>query len=223
MKTQIIDTREILGHEMNIYGDFENPLFLAKDVAKWIGVDQVAQMLKPIDEDEKLMLVLQASGQNREAWFLTEDGLYEVLMLSRKPIAKQFKKQVKKILKEIRKTGSYNTNQAPGTLLEALKLAVALEEQKEALKFELEETQNKLDQAEICLDTGMYYYSLKRRRELTGKQYRQHALKRGSEELGFERHKTANPHFSSKYTYAEAVYEWVDTFMPDSVSFVAIE
>ncbi|WP_300854391.1 BRO family protein, partial [uncultured Clostridium sp.] len=33
------------------------------------------------------------------SWFLTEDGLYEVLMQSRKPIAKAFKKEVKKILK----------------------------------------------------------------------------------------------------------------------------
>ena len=40
-------------------------------------------------------------------WFLTEDGLYEVLMQSRKPIAKQFKKKVKEILKQIRKTGGY--------------------------------------------------------------------------------------------------------------------
>ena len=38
-------------------------------------------------------------------WFLTEDGLFEVLMQSRKPIAKQFKKEVKKILKQIRLTG----------------------------------------------------------------------------------------------------------------------
>ena len=35
---------------------------------------------------------------NRVSWFLTEDGLYEVLMQSRKPIAKQFKKEVKKTL-----------------------------------------------------------------------------------------------------------------------------
>lgn len=41
-------------------------------------------------------------------WFLTEDGLYELLMQSRKPIAKQFKKQVKKMLKELRlKTNPY--------------------------------------------------------------------------------------------------------------------
>mgnify|MGYP003401111636 CR=1 FL=1 len=53
------------------------------------------------------MHTIYASGQNREMWFLTEDGLYEVLMQSRKPIAKEFKKQVKLILKEIRKHGMY--------------------------------------------------------------------------------------------------------------------
>ena len=56
------------------------------------------------------MTTIQSSGQKRKMWFLTEDGLYEVLMQSRKPIAKQFKKKVKAILKEIRKTGSYMSN-----------------------------------------------------------------------------------------------------------------
>lgn len=56
-------------------------------------------MLRKIDEDEKVSLTNPnnvCGGQN--AWFLTEDGLYEVLMQSRKPIAKQFKKQVKKVV-----------------------------------------------------------------------------------------------------------------------------
>ena len=44
-------------------------------------------------------------------WLLTEDGLYEVLMQSRKPIAKQFKKEVKEILKSIRKSGAYLTKE----------------------------------------------------------------------------------------------------------------
>lgn len=49
------------------------------------------------------------SGQNREVWMLTENGLYEILMQSRKPIAKEFKKGVKKILHEIRTVGGYMT------------------------------------------------------------------------------------------------------------------
>jgi len=47
------------------------------------------------------------SGRTTNYSFLTEEGLYEVLMLSRKPIAKEFKKQVKEILKTIRKTGGF--------------------------------------------------------------------------------------------------------------------
>ena len=36
MELQVIDKRNILDHEVTTYGDLENPLFLAKDVANWI-------------------------------------------------------------------------------------------------------------------------------------------------------------------------------------------
>lgn len=114
MELQIIEQREVLGKEFKVYGTIENPLFLAKDVAKWIEHNKPSEMIANVDEDEKLKIkinhgdniarVLQA---NTEYWFLTEDGLYEVLMQSRKPIAKAFKKEVKKILKQIRQTGGY--------------------------------------------------------------------------------------------------------------------
>lgn len=64
-------------------------------------------MMRAVDEDEKLIQTILVSGQNREVWMVTENGLYEVLMQSRKPIAKQFKKGVKAILKEIRTNGGY--------------------------------------------------------------------------------------------------------------------
>ena len=110
----VIDEREIMGKSFRVYGDSENPIFLAKDVAEWIdyakmknGAYNVAQMLSSIDEDEKLVYKIYISGQNRNMWFLTEDGFYEVCMQSTKPNAKIFKKEVKKILKSIRKTGMY--------------------------------------------------------------------------------------------------------------------
>lgn len=106
-KLQIIEQREVLGKEFKIYGDFENPLFLAKDVAEWIEHNKPFEMIAKVDENEKLKATISLSGQNREVWLLTEDGLYEVLMQSRKPIAKAFKKEVKTILKEIRKNGGY--------------------------------------------------------------------------------------------------------------------
>lgn len=90
-----------------IYGTKENPLFLAKDVANWIEHSDVSTMLRKVDEDEKVTNNVCTLGGNQEMWFLTEDGLYEVLMQSRKPIAKAFKKEVKAILKQIRQTGGY--------------------------------------------------------------------------------------------------------------------
>lgn len=50
-------------------------------------------MLMTIDEEEKFTITNSNSGGKKV--FLTEDGLYEVLMQSRKPIAKAFKKEVK--------------------------------------------------------------------------------------------------------------------------------
>ncbi|WP_238323668.1 BRO-N domain-containing protein [Virgibacillus salexigens] len=82
---------------------------MAKDVAEMIGHSDTRKMVVSVDEDEKLMGTLFLSGQNRNTWFLTEDGLYEVLMQSRKPIAKAFKKEVKVMLKSIRKHGAYMT------------------------------------------------------------------------------------------------------------------
>ena len=111
---QIIEQREILGKQLTMYGDFEEPLFLAKEVAEWIENKQPTQMVELVDEDEKLKCIINTSGQNREMWFLTENGLYEVLMQSRKPIAKQFKKEVKTLLKNIRKR-MFSPNYISGT------------------------------------------------------------------------------------------------------------
>ncbi|WP_300902281.1 ORF6C domain-containing protein [uncultured Clostridium sp.] len=115
----VIDERELLGKEFRIYGTWENPLFLARDVAEWIEHSAVHMMMKNIDEDEKVRNIVSTLGGNQEMWFLTEDGLYEVLMQSRKPIAKAFKKEVKAILKQIRRTGAYqNKPMSPMELLQ---------------------------------------------------------------------------------------------------------
>ena len=76
-------------------------------MAEWIEHSKPSIMIDTVDEDEKLRETIFTSGQNREVWFLTENGLYEVLMQSRKPLAKEFKKKVKEILKSIRKHGLY--------------------------------------------------------------------------------------------------------------------
>lgn len=132
---KIVEQRELLGKEFRVYGDFENPLFLAKDVAEWIEHSNSRMMLQAVDENEKLCVNNPYALQGQqEQWFLTEDGLYEVLMQSRKPIAKEFKREVKQILKTIRKHGLY----AKEELLDNPDIAIAafkaLKEEREARK-----------------------------------------------------------------------------------------
>lgn len=108
---------------------------MAKDVAEWIEHSNSRMMLQAVDENEKLCVNNPyALQRQQEQWFLTEDRLYEVLMQSRKPIAKEFKREVKQILKTIRKHGLY----AKEELLDNPDIAIAafkaLKEEREARK-----------------------------------------------------------------------------------------
>ena len=136
---KIINQQEILGKDFKIYGTFENPLFLAKDVAEWIGLTNVTDMINRIDDDEVTKFNL--GSRQGECNFLTENGLYEVLMQSRKPIAKEFKKQVKSILKDIRRTGMYATDELLNNPDLLIQVATALKEEREKSKT-LEATVN---------------------------------------------------------------------------------
>ena len=138
----VIDEREVLGKEFKIYGDIENPLFLAKDVAEWLEMDisNASRMLKNVDENEKVL----ARHNTTSATFLTEDGLYEVLMQSRKPIAKAFKKEVKQILKTIRQNGMYATDKLLDNPDLAIQAFTKLKEEREKRKaLEIEKEQNR--------------------------------------------------------------------------------
>lgn len=102
---KIINKSTFLDKEIDVWGSVERPLFRANDLMNWLGIKNVTTLIERVDKEEVLKLNL--SSRSGETWFLTEDGLYEVLMSSRKPIAKQFKKGVKKILHEIRTKGGY--------------------------------------------------------------------------------------------------------------------
>ena len=129
------ELQNVDGFNAKIYGTVENPLFLAKDIAELIEHSRASEMLKTVDDDEKLMQTILASGQKRNMWFLTEDGLYEVLMSSKKPQAKVFKKKVKEILKTIRKVGFYMTEEKasqvriPTSQRELVQLALSANEE----------------------------------------------------------------------------------------------
>lgn len=87
---RLVETTNILGRELKIFGNKENPLFLARDVADWIEHTDVSKMVRNLDDEtEKLTRTMFVSGQNRDYIFLTEFGIYEILMTSRKKMLKR--------------------------------------------------------------------------------------------------------------------------------------
>lgn len=137
---KIISKSTFLDKEIDVWGSIDNPLFRANDVQSWLGLKNVSRAVANVDEDERLNLKLSRGGS---MWFLTEEGVYELLMQSRKPIAKQFKKGVKKILHEIRTKGGYlatTQNDTPATILaRAMKVADEVIAEHEQRIKELEE------------------------------------------------------------------------------------
>lgn len=109
---QLLKQAEILGQRFEVYGTPQEPLFKAQDIALMLSLKNVSDMISRVDDEERSKLNL---GRQGETWMLTENGLYEVLLQSRKPIAKQFKKGVKAILKEIRTNGGYLATQSDDT------------------------------------------------------------------------------------------------------------
>ena len=125
---QVLKQTELLGHQFTVYGTAENPLFLAKEVGEVLEYSESnsSKLTNLVDDDEKVRNIVTTPGGNQEVWMLTEDGLYEILMQSRKPIAKQFKKGVKQILHEVRTTGGYIATKAEDTPEEIMARALTI-------------------------------------------------------------------------------------------------
>ena len=89
---QVIDKTKILGKDVNLYRSSEEPLFEANEVAGWLGIQNVSQMLKQadIDESEKAIFLKYTLGGNQKALFITEDAMYEMLVRSREKRSNAF-------------------------------------------------------------------------------------------------------------------------------------
>ncbi|MCQ6530618.1 phage antirepressor [Bacillus mycoides] len=91
----------------------EEVLFVAKDICEVLEIKQSSVALKKLDEDEKVVINIHTPGGSQDTWGINEGGLYSLIMTSRKPQAKAFKKWVtSEVLPSIRKHGAYMTDQA---------------------------------------------------------------------------------------------------------------
>lgn len=85
------------------------PWFVGKDVAKILGYERADNAIRNhVDDEDKLMHQISASGQNREMYIINESGLYSLILSSKMPKAKEFKRWVtSEVIPAIRKTGKY--------------------------------------------------------------------------------------------------------------------
>lgn len=95
------------------------PLFCAVDICNSLEFKQGAESaMRGLDDDEKLMRKVYASGQNRDIMFVNESGLYNLIFRSNKPSAKAFRKWVTgEVLPSLRKTGGYHVEPRYGQMM----------------------------------------------------------------------------------------------------------
>lgn len=85
------------------------PWFVGKDVADILGYSNTPKAIRDhVDDEDKLTERIVLSGQNREVAIINESGLYSLILSSKMPKAKEFKRWVtSEVIPAIRKTGKY--------------------------------------------------------------------------------------------------------------------
>ena len=144
-------------------GTSENPLFCLPDVCKALGLNASHVRERLEDGVVSTDTITDNLGRAQVANFVNEDGLYDVILDSRKPEAKVFRKWVtSEVLPSIRKTGQYSAN-VPQTFSQALMLAARqqeeIERQKAALAQQGEEIV-KLSNEVMTMKPKATYYDL---------------------------------------------------------------
>lgn len=115
----------------------DEPYFVGKDVAEILGyADSSSAVSKNVESEDKTTLLLGQDGSNYKSktTIINESGLYSLILSSKLPRAKEFKRWVtKEVLPSIRKTGSYDKrlSQFANMNLTDQLLMIATEQQKE--------------------------------------------------------------------------------------------
>ena len=113
-----------------------HPWFVSADVCGALGIGNTSMALERLDEDERGISSIPTPGGLQEMLIINESGLYSLILGSRKPSAKKFKKWVtSEVLPAISKTGGY----APTSFAETLQLAAdqqrEIERQQDQIKL----------------------------------------------------------------------------------------
>ncbi|KXO00850.1 antirepressor [Bacillus thuringiensis] len=141
----------------------EDVWFVAKDVAEVLGYNNTSKAIQMhVDEDEKADLPIWDGRQNRNQKVINESGLYSLILSSKLPSAKKFKKWVtSEVLPSIRKHGTYMTDQVLEQAITnpdfAIGLLNKLKEEKEKLaaaQQQIVQQQPLVTFAEACMQSN---------------------------------------------------------------------
>ena len=101
-----------------------NPWWVLKDVCSVLEIGHSRDVMARLDSDEKGVDIIDTPGGKQEVSIINESGLYSVILVSRKPEAKKFKRWVThEVLPSIRRHGLYATDELlanPDFLIQAL-------------------------------------------------------------------------------------------------------
>lgn len=134
------------------------PWFIGKDVAEILGYSNTPKAIRDhVDDEDKLTERIVLSGQNREVAIINESGLYSLILSSKMPKAKEFKRWVtSEVLPAIRKTGGYiagSEKMSDAELMaKAVLVAQATIKERDARIKELESDTQRMKPKEIFAD-----------------------------------------------------------------------
>jgi prophage antirepressor-like protein len=118
----------------------DNPWFVALDVCEVLGLGNPSSSLALLESDEVRLHTMEGNAGPRDFNIINEPGLYSLVLRSRKPQAKAFKRWVThEVLPSIRKTGQYSVAPVPAipaTYAEALRAAAEMAELAERERVE---------------------------------------------------------------------------------------
>lgn len=150
-----MSTPQIFNFEKNEVRTFlvnDEPYFVGKDVASVLGYSNTPKAIRDhVDEEDKTQN--DSFTVNGTALMLiNESGLYSLILKSKLPNARKFKRWVtSEVLPTIRKTGSY-TN-VPQSFAQALRLAADLEEKNQLLEQQIAEYEPKISYLDMILSS----------------------------------------------------------------------
>ena len=165
----LTSTNEVTVFENDQFGSIRTiirdgePWFVAADVCRALDIQNTADALSRLDDDEKGVDSIYTPGGDQELLIVNEPGLYALVLGSRKPEAKSFRRWIThEVIPTIRKHGGYLTPQAIEQLLDnpdlIVEMALKMKVEREMLECELLAAKPKVE----------YFNDLVDRETLTG-------------------------------------------------------